>query len=391
MMLTGGGALLRDLDRLLAGRNRPAGAGGRRPADLRGARLRHGAGAHGAPGHRSSPPSEAGARGSRGRLAACRLRHAGPHGATAFRQGRWTAAAAVLLPGPSALIAAGVLLGAGAVPDGRRRALRVAQPVRALRMACCRARWPLPVQLLAARQRLPARPEPGPGRRERAAAARAGPAGRRALQRSSSWPRENARLRAAAGAAPALQRAQPSRPRCCTTRPTPTRARSSSTAAATQGVAPGAPVIDEAGVLGQVTRVLPAASRGHAGDRPGRGHSGAQHAAPGAQRRPSAMPAATAAWSCASWPANADVQVGDLLHTSGLDGVYPPGLPVAEVGRSSARAESGFARIAAAAGQRSPDGVRHVLVLEPLALQMPQRRVPTPGRTRRQARRRQRR
>ena len=31
-------------------RNRPAGAGGRRPADLRGARLRHGAGAHGAPG-----------------------------------------------------------------------------------------------------------------------------------------------------------------------------------------------------------------------------------------------------------------------------------------------------------------------------------------------------
>ena len=32
-------------------RNRPAGAGGRRAADLRGARLRHGPGAHGAPGH----------------------------------------------------------------------------------------------------------------------------------------------------------------------------------------------------------------------------------------------------------------------------------------------------------------------------------------------------
>ena len=62
MMLTGGGALLRDLDRLLAERNRPAGAGGRGPADLRGARLRHGAGAHGAPGldlHRrvKTPPS----------------------------------------------------------------------------------------------------------------------------------------------------------------------------------------------------------------------------------------------------------------------------------------------------------------------------------------------
>ena len=29
--------------------------------------------------------------------------------------------------------------------------------------------------------------------------------------------------------------------------------------------------------------------------------------------------------------ANADVQEGDLLTTSGVDGVYPPGLPVAKV------------------------------------------------------------
>jgi rod shape-determining protein MreB len=43
MMLTGGGALLRDLDRLLRRGDRPAGAGGRGPADLRGARLWHGA------------------------------------------------------------------------------------------------------------------------------------------------------------------------------------------------------------------------------------------------------------------------------------------------------------------------------------------------------------
>jgi MreB/Mrl family cell shape determining protein len=50
MMLTGGGALLRDLDRLLRRGDRPAGAGGRGPADLRGARLRHGARAHGPPG-----------------------------------------------------------------------------------------------------------------------------------------------------------------------------------------------------------------------------------------------------------------------------------------------------------------------------------------------------
>jgi rod shape-determining protein MreB len=64
MMLTGGGALhalqghaatahhAAARPRPPAGRrNRPAGAGGRRAAHLRGARLRHGPGAHGAPGH----------------------------------------------------------------------------------------------------------------------------------------------------------------------------------------------------------------------------------------------------------------------------------------------------------------------------------------------------
>lgn len=35
----------------------------------------------------------------------------------------------------------------------------------------------------------------------------------------------------------------------------------------------------------------------------------------------------------------------DLLSTSGLDGVYPPGLPVAKVIRVERRADSAFARI----------------------------------------------
>jgi hypothetical protein len=42
---------------------------------------------------------------------------------------------------------------------------------------------------------------------------------------------------------------------------------------------------------------------------------------------------------------HADVQVGDVLQTSGLDGVYPPGLPVASVSSVERRAEAGFARI----------------------------------------------
>ena len=43
--------------------------------------------------------------------------------------------------------------------------------------------------------------------------------------------------------------------------------------------------------------------------------------------------------------ANADVQPGDLLVTSGLDGVYLPGLPVAKVLRVDRDAAYSFARI----------------------------------------------
>ena len=42
--------------------------------------------------------------------------------------------------------------------------------------------------------------------------------------------------------------------------------------------------------------------------------------------------------------ANADVQAGDLLTTSGVDGVYPPGLPVARVEKIERRSDSAFAR-----------------------------------------------
>ena len=69
---------------------------------------------------------------------------------------------------------------------------------------------------------------------------------------------------------------------------------------------------------------------------------------------------------------NADVQVGDLLTTSGVDGVYPPGLAVAAVQAVDRKVDSGFARIALKPAA-SPDGVRHVLVLEPIGVQLPPR------------------
>jgi rod shape-determining protein MreC len=43
--------------------------------------------------------------------------------------------------------------------------------------------------------------------------------------------------------------------------------------------------------------------------------------------------------------ANAEVQVGDILVTSGLDGVYLPGLPVARVAKIDRDASFSFARI----------------------------------------------
>jgi rod shape-determining protein MreC len=72
---------------------------------------------------------------------------------------------------------------------------------------------------------------------------------------------------------------------------------------------------------------------------------------------------------------NADVQPGDSLVTSGLDGVYPAGLPVASVLSVDRRVDSGFARVLLKPAAPS-DAIRHVLVLEPLAVQLPPRPAP---------------
>ena len=74
---------------------------------------------------------------------------------------------------------------------------------------------------------------------------------------------------------------------------------------------------------------LPAHQRSDAAHRQGPGDAGA-----GAAQRPArgAVPApAPASIELRFLAANADVQTGDMLVTSGLDGVYLPGLPVAKV------------------------------------------------------------
>ncbi len=148
------------------------------------------------------------------------------------------------------------------------------------------------------------------------------------------------------------------------------------------GVELGAPVMDEAGVLGQVTRVFPLVSevtllvdrdqaipvlnvrtgvRGVAYGDPVAGHGG------GMELR--------------FMPANADIREDDLLTTSGVDGLYPPGLPVARVVRVERRADSAFARIYCAP-LAQVQGARHVVVLKPLGeheLPRPEPAHPTPA------------
>jgi rod shape-determining protein MreC len=140
-----------------------------------------------------------------------------------------------------------------------------------------------------------------------------------------------------------------------------------------QGVLPGSPVINDNGVLGQVTRVYPlSAEVTLLADK----DAAIPVLNPRTQQRSAAFGAGDGnVMELRFMAGNADVQPGDLLITSGVDGVYPPGLAVATVVKVDRKVDSGFARITLEANARA-DGVRHVLVLDPLARQMPARPEP---------------
>ena len=145
---------------------------------------------------------------------------------------------------------------------------------------------------------------------------------------------------------------------------------------AQQGVQLASPVVNEAGVLGQVTRVYPLSSEVTLlADK----DAAIPVLNPRTQQRSAAFGgAANAAMELRFMASNADVEPGDTLVTSGVDGIYPPGLPVAKVLEVARRSEGGFARVTLAPAANA-DGVRHVLVLEPLAVQMPARPEPEPA------------
>lgn len=139
-----------------------------------------------------------------------------------------------------------------------------------------------------------------------------------------------------------------------------------------QGIVLGSPVVDAQGVLGQITRVHPFYSeatllidreqaipvlnvrtgkRGVAYGDPVASHGG------GMELR--------------FMQSNADIEEGDLLTTSGMDRVYPPGLPVARVVRVERRADLAFARVYCAP-EAQIQGARHVLVLAPAIENLPE-------------------
>lgn len=108
------------------------------------------------------------------------------------------------------------------------------------------------------------------------------------------------------------------------------------------GITAGQPAIDEAGVVGQVTRVFPfSAEITLITDK--------DQVVPvqvvRTGQRSVVFGLGNGQLELRYMPANADIQIGDMLVTSGLDGIYLPGFPVAKVVNIERDSAYSFARI----------------------------------------------
>ena len=108
------------------------------------------------------------------------------------------------------------------------------------------------------------------------------------------------------------------------------------------GITAGQPAIDEAGVVGQVTRVFPfSAEITLITDK--------DQVVPvqvvRTGQRSVVFGLGNGQLELRYMPANADIQIGDMLVTSGLDGIYLPGFPVAKVVNVERDSAYSFARI----------------------------------------------
>ena len=108
------------------------------------------------------------------------------------------------------------------------------------------------------------------------------------------------------------------------------------------GISAGQAVVDDIGVIGQVARVFPLTSEVLL-------LTDKDQAIPVEVQRNGLRAVLAGAGSgmmeLRFLAANAEIQIGDTLVTSGLDGVYLPGLPVAKVARIDRDSSHSFARI----------------------------------------------
>ena len=109
------------------------------------------------------------------------------------------------------------------------------------------------------------------------------------------------------------------------------------------GVQAGSPVIDARGLVGQVTRVYLAASEvtlvtNHEQLTPVFIERTGQRALLAGGREVDQL-------ELRFIPQHADIKAGDLLLTSGIDKIYPPGLPVARVTRVTPQQASPYAQV----------------------------------------------
>jgi rod shape-determining protein MreC len=137
----------------------------------------------------------------------------------------------------------------------------------------------------------------------------------------------------------------------------------------------GSPVIDAGGVVGQVTRVYPLTSEVTLLTDKDQSipvlnsRTGARNITSGD------VLAGLPMIELKFVPASADVKEGDLLTTSGIDGIYPAGLQVARISHIERRVDISFARIHASPLAELKG--RHVLILQPTAaLSTPKGKTP---------------
>lgn len=133
-----------------------------------------------------------------------------------------------------------------------------------------------------------------------------------------------------------------------------------------QGVQLGSPVLGAQGVLGQVTQLYLRSAEVNL-------LTSQSFAIPVRNQRTGAASVAYGlpmvgggALELKYLPSNVDVQVGDVLMTSGMDGVYPPDLAVAKVSVVERRTPSSYARVYAQ--PLAQMGAAYALLLPPVGL-----------------------